>query len=60
MSLGEIDQAIHFLARSLEERSTLALFAPIDPILDPLRADPRFREIIGRLHLPPLRRSRPA
>jgi tetratricopeptide (TPR) repeat protein len=60
MSLGESDKAIHFLARSLEERSTLALFAPIDPILEPLRADPRFQEIIGRLHLPPLRKSRPA
>jgi adenylate cyclase len=52
MSLGESEKAIDFLARSFEERSTLALFAPIEPLLEPLRADPRFQEIIGRLHLP--------
>jgi TolB-like protein/Tfp pilus assembly protein PilF len=52
MSLGESQKAIHFLERSFEERSTLALFASIDPVLKPLRTDPRFHEIIGRLHLP--------
>ena len=57
MSLGDEEQAIHFLDKSLEDRSTLALFAPIDPLLIPLRADERFHEIIGRLHLPPNPRS---
>jgi TolB-like protein/tetratricopeptide (TPR) repeat protein len=52
MSLGESKKAMHFLERSFEERSTLALFASIDPVLQPLRTDPRFHEIIGRLHLP--------
>jgi adenylate cyclase len=53
MALGESEQALHFLDQSFEERSTLALFAPIDPLLKPLRTDPRFLEIIGRLQLPP-------
>ena len=57
MSLGESEKAIHFLDRSLEERSILALFAPIDPLLKPLRTDPRFHEIIARLHLPAAPRS---
>jgi hypothetical protein len=57
MSLGESEKAMHFLARSFEERSTLALFAPIDPLLKPLRTDPRFDEIIGRLRLPARPRS---
>jgi tetratricopeptide (TPR) repeat protein len=52
MALGDVEKALHFLGRSFEERSTLALFAPIDPLLKPLRTDPRFREIIARLHLP--------
>ena len=52
MALGDGEKALHFLDRSFEERSTLALFAPIDPLLMPLRTDRRFREIVGRLHLP--------
>jgi len=52
MALGDHDKALHFLDRSFEERSTLALFAPIDPLLEPLRADPRFAAIVGRLRLP--------
>jgi serine/threonine-protein kinase len=52
MALGDGEKALHFLEESLNERSTLALFAPIDPLLVPLRIDSRFQEIIGRLHLP--------
>ncbi len=52
MSLGDTEKGIYLLERSLEERSTLALFAPIDPVLKPLRGDPRFEEIIARLKLP--------
>jgi serine/threonine-protein kinase len=56
IALGEITEGLHFLERSFEERSTLALFAPIDPLLEPLRSNPRFQEIVGRLHLPPVPR----
>ena len=57
MSLGDGEMGIHFLERSLDERSTLALFAPIDPILNPVRSDPRFHQIIARLQLPANPRS---
>jgi tetratricopeptide (TPR) repeat protein len=57
MSLGDREKAIEFLKRSFEERSTLALFAAIDPLLAPLRTDPRFEEIIASLHLPAMPRS---
>lgn len=53
MALGDAEKALHFLNRSFEERSTLALFAPIDPLLEPLRGDPRYQEIVARLQLPP-------
>jgi predicted Zn-dependent protease len=57
MSLGDSEKAIHFLKSSFEERSTLALFASFDPILKPLRTDPRFQQIIASLHLPSVPRS---
>lgn len=60
MALGDREKALHFLDRSFEERSTLALFAPIDPLLEPLRKDHRFREIVRRLHLPPRPHGRAA
>ena len=52
LALGDREKALFFLDRSLEERSTLALLAPVDPFLKPLHYDPRFREIIARLNLP--------
>ncbi len=57
MSLGDSERAIHFLESSFEERSTLALFASVDPLLKPLRTNPRFHQIIARLHLPAVPRS---
>jgi TolB-like protein/tetratricopeptide (TPR) repeat protein len=57
VALGENDKAIHFLEHSFEERSTLALFAAVDPALNPIRKDPRFQHIISRLHLPANPRS---
>ncbi len=57
MVLGEEGKALDFLEQSFEERSTLALFAPIEPLLEPVRTDPRFRALIDRLHLPPRPRS---
>jgi serine/threonine-protein kinase len=57
LALGDREKALHFLERSFDERSTMALFANVDPLMKPLRADPRFREIMGRLNLPPRPRS---
>lgn len=53
MALGDREKAMQFFEQSLDERSTLALFAGIDPLLEPLRPERRFREILGRLRLPP-------
>jgi Flp pilus assembly protein TadD len=52
LALGNREKALFFLDRSLQERSTLALFAPVDPFMKPLHSDPRFGEITGRLRLP--------
>ena len=60
MALGNLEESMQFLDKSFEERSTLALFAGIDPVLKPLHNDPRFHEIVGRLHLPPIPRTNAA
>jgi adenylate cyclase len=57
MALGNREKALEFLAKSFEERSTLALFAHIDPLLKPLRTEPRFKQIIANLHFPKRPRS---
>jgi len=45
LGLGEIDQAIDYLKSAYEERSGFMTFIKVEPMLDPLRSDPRFIEL---------------
>ncbi|HEY7636976.1 MAG TPA: FlgO family outer membrane protein [Gemmatimonadales bacterium] len=47
--LGERDQALRYLERAYEERSTVLAYLMIDPRLTPLRKDPRFLALAKRL-----------
>jgi eukaryotic-like serine/threonine-protein kinase len=47
--LGERDQALRYLERAYEERSTVLAYLPIDPRLASLRDDPRFIALARRL-----------
>jgi tetratricopeptide (TPR) repeat protein len=47
--LGERDQALRYLERAYEERSTVLAYLMIDPRLAPLRKDPRFVALERRL-----------
>jgi TolB-like protein/tetratricopeptide (TPR) repeat protein len=47
--LGERDQALRYLERAYEERSTVLAYLLIDPRLAPLRDDPRFVALTRRL-----------
>ena len=47
--LGERDQALRYLERAYEERSTVLAYLLIDPRLAPLRGEPRFIALAGRL-----------
>jgi tetratricopeptide (TPR) repeat protein len=47
--LGEKDQALRYLERAYEERSTVLAYLLIDPRLAPLREEPRFLALAGRL-----------
>jgi hypothetical protein len=47
--LGERDQALRYLERAYEERSTVLAYLLIDPRLAPLRSEPRFVALARRL-----------
>jgi tetratricopeptide (TPR) repeat protein len=53
--LGEKEQAFFWLNRAIEERAVMLTFADIDPLLGPLRLDPRFQVLIRRIGLPQAR-----
>ncbi len=50
--LGETEEAMTWLERAYEERDPLLLTAKTDPLLDPLRSDPRFQDLLRRIGFP--------
>ncbi len=51
-ALGETEPAMTWLERSFAERETDLVDLAVDPRLDPLRAEPRFREILAEIGIP--------
>ena len=51
--LGWQDQAFEWLGKAFEERSGWLAYLRIEPRLDSLRGDPRFAELLKRVHLAP-------
>ncbi len=47
--LGQKDQAFAWLEKAFEERQPWLGQLPVDPQFDPLRSDPRFQDLIGRV-----------
>ena len=50
-ALNETDQAFDWLARACDAQSEALIWFALDPMLDPLRPDPRFARIIARIGL---------
>lgn len=48
-ALGDHDQALAYLWRSYEERSMELAYAKVDPLLDGVRSDARFSDLLRRL-----------
>jgi TolB-like protein/tetratricopeptide (TPR) repeat protein len=51
--LGEKDEAFAWLEKSFAARDKGLTYLKIDPCLDPLRSDSRFRDLVRRVGLPP-------
>ena len=51
MGLGETDKAFEWLERGIGEFTMMLNFAAVNPVLDPLRDDPRFKELLRKLKL---------
>lgn len=49
VGLGQTNEAIEWLNRAADERSNWMIFLNVDPVFDPLRDEPRFRQITGRI-----------
>ncbi len=51
IGLGENDEAIEWLYRATEARTDWPLFFSVDPVLDSLQLDPRYRELLRSIGL---------
>ncbi|MGH2396099.1 MAG: TPR end-of-group domain-containing protein [bacterium] len=49
--LGDKERALEWLEKAFEDRSWEMIRLKIDPRLDPLRADPRFQDMLRRMGL---------
>lgn len=50
-ALGDFDQAFSLLEKAYSERDSELPFLKVDPRLDPLRSDPRFKALLKRMNL---------
>lgn len=51
--LGDKDQAFKWLNSAFETRDKGITFLKVDPCLDPIRSDPRFKSLLARAGFPP-------
>jgi TolB-like protein/Tfp pilus assembly protein PilF len=58
LGLGEIDRAFEWLKKGVDERSYWNVFLQMDPVYDPLRNDPRFRNLLMEIGLTPSEKLR--
>ncbi len=51
VSLGEADEAFHFLDLAYQERIDRLVYLSVEPMADPLRPDPRFAQLLTKIGL---------
>jgi serine/threonine protein kinase/tetratricopeptide (TPR) repeat protein len=52
LGLGQTDRAFEWLERAYRERSDLLVYLKLDPRLDAIRSDPRFKDLVRRVGIP--------
>jgi hypothetical protein len=50
--LNDREQAIHWLLQAYEDRSNWLVWLNLDPRFGNVRADPRFADLLRRMHFP--------
>jgi serine/threonine protein kinase/Tfp pilus assembly protein PilF len=53
LGLGDKERALSYLERDYEAHATTAASLAVEPIYDSLRSDPRFADLMRRVHLAP-------
>jgi TolB-like protein/Tfp pilus assembly protein PilF len=51
LALGDYDQAFAWFERAYQEQSNILQLLKVDPFFDPVRADPRFADLVRRVGL---------
>ncbi len=49
--LGDKDSAFQWLDKAVNEHNDRLIYLKVDPIADPLRSDPRFKNLMTRIHM---------
>jgi hypothetical protein len=52
LQAGDKENELRWLARAFDEHSSFLVEIAHDPLYEPLHSDPRFQEMVGRLHAP--------
>jgi hypothetical protein len=53
-ALGDLDEAFIRLEKAYREHRDRMMWVKVDPQLAPLRADPRFHDLVRRMHMAPV------
>jgi serine/threonine-protein kinase len=48
IALGNMGHALESVEEMLEERTSVSAFIELDPVFDPLRGEPRFKELVAK------------
>jgi len=52
VGLGDKERALEQLSKAYEDRAGWIIYLKVEPLLDPLRSEPRFAEIVSRVKFP--------
>jgi len=50
--MGDKDSAFHWLDKAVKEHNDRLIYLKVDPLADPLRSDPRFKNLMSQIHMP--------